>query len=64
MTLNEALRKADEAEKEMYCGQWPQAVIALAKEVKKLQRKLKKADNLVKEYEEVLSGMAANKGEE
>jgi len=47
MTLKEALRKADEAEKEMYCGQWPQAVITLAKEVKKIQRKLNKQDVLL-----------------
>lgn len=42
MTLQEAIQLADEAEKQMYCSKYPLATIALAKELRKLQRELRK----------------------
>lgn len=43
MVLEEALKLADEAEKEGYLNPYPTACVGLAKEVKRLQRALKKA---------------------
>lgn len=62
MTLNEALQKADEAEKEMYCSQYPIACVVLAKEIRKLQRKLKKQDKLFKLL--AGNGLPVEEGEE
>lgn len=49
MTLEDALKKADEAEKEMYCSSYPLACVALAKEVRRLQRIVKKSSKDNKE---------------
>ena len=49
MTLEEALKKAQEAIDEGYINSFPRACIILAKEVKRLNRKLKKEDNAIKD---------------